>query len=179
MIPAKRVAGLVLAVSMVSVAVLAAGCTRPSKPLVIPEAKDLEGMYISKHGPGGFTLWTYHLTDPGRIAAILDHLKKHNPDEYRIETRVYAWVVNPRLPDYEYSFSINGDTSMKLAVLIGPDWLGAAHDGVESFPGERRINLYRRRPLGADERATLVRLLEKQPGDRNMLDSNGTGGSSL
>lgn len=159
----SRTAGLVLAI------LVTAGCTRSSKPLIVPKAEDVSHVFVSKHDAKGFTVWTYEIEDPARIAAIVDHLREHNPDEYRIETDFYAYWVNKRLPPYDYSFALMTETSMAVALTVGPDWLGAAHDGVEYFNG-KRINVYRRRPLGAEERAELVRLLEKRPGDINMLD---------
>jgi hypothetical protein len=157
------------AAALVLVAVLLAGCTRSSKPLIVPKTEDVTHIFVSKHDAKGFTVWTYEITDPGRIAAIVNHLREHNPDEYRIETDFYAYWVNKRLPPYDYSFALMTETSMAVALTVGPDWLGAAHDGVEYFNG-KRINVYRRRPLGAGERAELVRLLEKRPGDINMLE---------
>jgi hypothetical protein len=157
----SRIAGLILAV-------LVAGCTRPSKPFVLPKAEEVQEIFVSKHAHG-LTLWTYNIKDRQRIDAIVEHLEQHNPDQYRIETDFYAYWVNKPLPEYEYSFALMKETSMALAVVVGPDWLGGAHDGVEYFNG-KRINVYRRRPLGAEERTQLVRLLEMRPGDRNMLD---------
>jgi hypothetical protein len=58
--------------------------------------------------------------------------------------------------------------SVLLGVTVGPDWLGG-EDDLERFPNQRRINLYRRRPLSAEERKTLVSLIEMRPGDVNML----------
>jgi hypothetical protein len=160
----SRTAGLILAI-------LAAGCTRSSKPFVLPRAEEVESIFVSKHDAKGRTLWTYDLKDRQRIAAIVEHLEKHNPDEYRIETDLYAYWVNKPLPQYEYSFGVMKATTMALAVVVGPDWLGGAHDGVEYFNG-KRLNVYRRRPLGAEERAQLVGLLEMRPGDVNMLDQD-------
>ncbi|HEX3127055.1 MAG TPA: hypothetical protein VH394_06975 [Thermoanaerobaculia bacterium] len=157
--------------ALVLVAVLVASCTRASKPFILPKAEEVDSIFVSKHDAKGLTVWTYDIKDRKRIDAIVEHLQKHNPDEYRIETDLYAYWVNKPLTQYEYSFALMKPTSMALAVLVGPDWLGGAHDGVEYFNG-KRLNVYRRRPLGAEERKELVRLLEMRPGDRNMLDQD-------
>lgn len=145
-----------------------AGCTRQSVPLAIPKLEDVETVYISKM-QGSRVLWRYDLKDPARIAPILEHLRTHNPDEYRIETDLYSHWVNPRLPEYEYDIGFLSPLHVLLSVAIGPDWLGG-EDDLERFPNQRRINLYRCRPLGAEERAALVALLQMRPGDRNILE---------
>ena len=155
-----RTAGLVLLA-------LAAACTRESVPLTVPELADVDNVYVSKMN-GSSVVWRYELTDRGRIGAILDHLRKHNADEYRIETDLYAKWVNRRLPDHEYDILVLSPVHVLLGVVVGPDWLGG-QDDLERFPNQRRLNLYRRRPLSAPERAALVRLLQMQPGDENIL----------
>ena len=161
-----RMAGL----GLVLVA-LAAACTRQSKPLAVPELAEVDSIYVSR-SEGSSMIWKYETTDRERIAAILEHLRKHNPDEFRVETRLYATVVNPALPDYEYDILFLGSEGPLLAVLIGPDWLAGAHDDVEDFTDQGRINLYRRRPLSASEREGLVALLQMQPGDRNIISQH-------
>lgn len=163
-------AGLGLRLILVMVA-LGTACTRQSKPLAVPELAEVDSIYISQM-KGGSVTWRYETTDRGRIAAILEHLRTHNPDEFRVETRLYAKVVNPRLPDYEYDILFLGSEGPLLAVLIGPDWLAGAHDDVEDFTDQGRINLYRRRPLSASEREAFVSLLQMQPGDENILASH-------
>src|SRR5690348_17311696 len=113
----SRTAGLVLAI------LVTAGCTRSSKPLIVPKTEVVSHVFVSKHDAKGFTVWTYELTDPVRIAAIVNHLREHNPDEYRIETDFYAYWVNKRLPPYEYSFALMTETSMAVALTVGPAWL--------------------------------------------------------
>ncbi|MES1240223.1 MAG: hypothetical protein ABUT39_01255 [Acidobacteriota bacterium] len=149
---------------------LAAACTRSSVPLDVPKLEDVETVYISRNQDSK-VVWRYELRDRARIAAILDHLDNHNPDEYRIETNLYAKWVNPRLPEYEYDFMFLSPVHVLLGVTIGPDWLGG-EDDLERFPDQGRLNLYRRRPLSAAERATLVSLLEIRSGDENMLARN-------
>ncbi len=146
---------------------LAAACTRPSIPLDVPKLENVESVFISRNEDSK-VVWRYQLRDRARIAAILDHLDKHNSDEYRIETDLYAKWVNARLPDYEYDFIFMSPVSVLLGVTVGPDWLGGEDDR-ERFPNQRRLNLYRRRPLSAEERAALVSLLEMRPGDVDML----------
>jgi hypothetical protein len=167
-----RRAGLeLLLVALAALAALASACTRQSKPLAVPELAEVDSIYISR-SEGSSVVSRYETTDRERIAAILEHLRKHNPDEFRVETRLYAKVVNPRLPDYEYDILFLGSEGPLLAVLIGPDWLAGAHDDVEDFTDQQRINLYRRRPLSAAEREALVSLLQMQPGDENIITSH-------
>lgn len=160
-----RAAGLGFVLLLV---VLVAACTRQSKPLAVPELANVDNVYISKMN-GSSVVWRYELTDRARIAAILDHLRKHNPDEYRIETRLYAKVVNPRLPNRDYDILFLSPTQVLLAVVVGPDWLGGGHDDREDLTDQKRLNQYRRRPLSASEREALVSLLQMQPGDENIL----------
>ncbi len=146
-----------------------AGCTRQSVPLAIPKLEDVETAWVSKM-KGGHVLWRYDLKDPARIAPILEHLRMHNPDEYRIETDLYSYWVNPRLPEYEYDIGfLSPKVHVSLSVAVGSNWLGG-EDDLERFPNQGRINLYRRRPLSAEERAALVALLQMRPGDRNILE---------
>jgi hypothetical protein len=163
----SRMAGLGLILVMVA---LAAACTRQSKPLAVPELADVEYIYVSKMN-GSDVVWRYENKDRGRISAILEHLRKHNPDEFRVETRLYAKVVNPRLPAYEYDILFVSPYGYPLTVVIGPDWLGGK-DALEDFTDQQRLNLYRRRPLSASEHEALVSLLQMQPGDENMLARN-------
>jgi len=163
----SRKAGLLL----VALVALAVACTRQSKPLAVPELAEVDHIYVSQSKDASM-VWKYETSDRGRIAAILDHLRKHNADEYRVETNLYAKVVNPALPDYEYDILFAGSNGYPLAVVIGPDWLGG-RDDLEDFTGQGRRNLYRRRPLSASERKDLLPLLQIRPGDRDILSSPG------
>ena len=56
-----------------------------------------------------------------------------------------------------------GPSDLPLGFQLGPDWL-SGDDGVLKFPdSDRRRNYDRQRPLGAEERQTLIGLLEPQP----------------
>ena len=150
----SRMAGLVLMA-------LTAACTEKSQPLAIPDLADIESMYVFRRADDG-TDWAYETTDRKRIGAILAHLRDHNSG-YRIETSLYVRLWNPAPPDSDYQVLFMAPTDLPLGFEVGPDWLGGKDDLVKFPESERRRNLARERPLGAEERAALVALLEPQP----------------
>jgi hypothetical protein len=140
---------------------LAAACTEPSKPLAVPDAAEIESMYVYRLRDSANT-WAYETADRRRIAAVLAHLREHNAG-YRVATRLSVRLRNSHLPDHDYQILFLSASSIPLGIHIGPDWL-AGRDELVKFPeSERRLNLSRQRPLGAAEREALVALVEPQP----------------
>jgi hypothetical protein len=138
---------------------LAAACTQPSQPLAVPDAADVESMYVYRM-KDSVSVWAYETADRGRIAAVLARLREHNTG-YRAATSLSARFRNRHMPDHDTEILFLGSGDIPLAVYIGPDWLAGKDDRVK-YP-ERRLDLSRRRPLGASEREALFDLVEPLP----------------
>ncbi|HEX3129064.1 MAG TPA: hypothetical protein VH394_17150 [Thermoanaerobaculia bacterium] len=131
--------------------VLVASCFPPDKPMLIPALGEMDFVVVHHLKLPGTPVWTHEIRDPKRIAAILEHLRKHNTG-YRADSRFHDPLFGSRDHEYKIDFHDKADT-LPLIIWIGPNWIG----GMDLRRGEPWSARYRR--LRASERRELLALI--------------------
>lgn len=144
-------------------AALVTSCSRPEKPLAIPDLREVRSVrVIHLEGQGQLLKWDREIRDPKRIDELLVYFRKHNSG-YHSDTRLGAMLFGPSGHEYRFDFKGEGELSPMLMVWIGPGRLGEKWIGGEHYRrGETPIFRYRR--LRAPElKGLLAIVLEEKP----------------
>jgi len=146
----------------VAAILLFAACTRPSKPLDIPDPSKITHIEATQWTPEGDRgrSGDYRIDDRKRIESIIELLRANNTG-YRVDRDWARPFANKSRETYTVWFEESVNTGAAMSISIGPDWLSGI-DRQESKPGQ---TYHRTRPLSGSEREALLDLIARRPED--------------